>query len=348
MSVPVGASVRPDGGAGGPHPLQGFSSADESARLIRNYRYAVERMMRILGGWIALTPELSAKLLLGRHVWDSAQHADVLGKRLPELRAQAQMSEPPNAAFVAFMNAIEEPERPDQTVERLAGVYRVLKPHLIASYEDHLRRINTVYEPPTEKILVRLIEEERRHVAAGSTILRHLSAAPGLAERGDAWRSQLEALLGAAGGVTGAGLPAPARLDGPPSTLALNDDPSQFIRLEQSPTHWPVPEALEGALAGFGAALVARDAAGLGRWLSSELLVAGSPAARLAGLGPATHHVVAFAKIGDKRAVKIRLEGVRAAGLSGAVTLLTRWAPTADGWRAEAVDAVGLDLLPPA
>ena len=109
-----------------------------------------------------------------------------------------------------------------------------------------------------------------------------------------------------------------------------------------------MPEALEGALAGFGAALVARDAAGLGRWLASELLAAGSPAARLAGLGPETHRVVAFAKIGDKRLVKIRLEGVRAAGLSGAVTLLTRWAPTADGWRAEAVDAVGLDLLPPA
>jgi hypothetical protein len=348
MSVPVGASTRPDGDAGGPHPLQGFSSADESAGLIRNYRYAVERMMRILGGWIALTPEVSAKLLLGRHVWDNAQHADVLGKRLPELRAQAQMSEPPNAGFVAFMNAIEEPERPDQTVERLVGVYRVLKPHLIASYEDHLRRINSVYESPTERILVRLVEEERRHVAAGSTILRHLSATPGLAERGETWRAQLEDLLGAAGGVTGAGLPARVHLDGPPSAPALNDDPQQFIRLEQSPTRWSVPEALEGALAGFGAALVDRDATGIGRWLASELLAAGSPAARLVGLAPETHRVVAFAKIGDKRLVKIRLEGVRAAGLSGAVTLLTRWALTADGWRTEAIDAVGLDLLPPA
>jgi hypothetical protein len=347
MSAPVGASTRPDGDAGGLHPLQGFSSADESARLIRNYRYAVERMMRILGGWIALTPELSAKLLLGRHVWDNAQHADVLGKRLPELRAQAQVSEPANAAFVAFMNAIEAPERPDQSVERLVGVYRVLKPHLIASYEDHLRRINSVYEPPTERILVRLIEEERRHVAAGSTILRHLTAT-GLAERGEAWRVQLEELLRAAGGVTGAGLPAPAHLGGSPSTPALNDDPHQFIRLEQSPTHWPMPAALEGALTAFGAALVARDAAGLERWLAPELLAAGSPAARLAGLGPETHRVVAFAKIGEKRAVKIRLEGVRTAGLSGAVTLLTRWAPTADGWCAEAVDAVGLDPLPPA
>src|SRR5256885_1016470 len=51
-------------------------------------------MMRILGGWIALTPEVDAKLLFGRHVWDCAQHADLWGKRLPELRAAAQVSEP--------------------------------------------------------------------------------------------------------------------------------------------------------------------------------------------------------------------------------------------------------------
>src|SRR5881396_3963587 len=92
---------------------------------MRNYRYAVERAMRALGGWIALTPELSAKLLLGRHVWDLAQHADAFGKRLPELRAHAQVSEPASDRVVAFMDALEEPEAPQQTVERLVGVYRV-------------------------------------------------------------------------------------------------------------------------------------------------------------------------------------------------------------------------------
>ena len=75
--------------------------------------------MRILGGWLALTPELSAKLLMGRHVWDSAQHADLFGKRLPELRAAAQTSEPGSAGFAAFMDALESPEAPDQTPERL-------------------------------------------------------------------------------------------------------------------------------------------------------------------------------------------------------------------------------------
>src|SRR5215470_11444445 len=169
------AATRPTpAGGGGLHPLAGFTSAETSARLIRNYRYAVERMMRMLGGWIALTPELSAKLLLGRHVWDNAQHADLLGRRLPELRAHAHVSEPANAAFAAFMDAVERPAEPGETIERLVGVYRVLKPHLVATYEDHLRRVNEVYEPPTQRILARLIEEERRHVAAGATVVAHL------------------------------------------------------------------------------------------------------------------------------------------------------------------------------
>ena len=136
------------------HPLAGQFGVEDSARLIRHYRYADERMMRTLGGWIALTPELSAKLLMGRHVWDNAQHCDAWGRRLPELRAPAQVSEPPNPAFVAFMDALESPERPEQTVERLVGVYRVLKPHLLAAYADSpRRRPMPVYEPPTRRIL---------------------------------------------------------------------------------------------------------------------------------------------------------------------------------------------------
>src|SRR5262249_42626130 len=189
------------------HPLSGFASVDESARLIRHYRYAVERMMRILGGWIALTPEISAKVLMGRHVWDSAQHADVLGRRLPELRAQAHVSEPPNDRFVAVLDAIEEAERPEQTVERLVGIYDVLKPHLLGSYITHLERANEVYEPPTRRILARCVEDERRHIAAGLTVLRHLTMTPVLESRGKAWRARIETLLTASGGVTGRGLP---------------------------------------------------------------------------------------------------------------------------------------------
>src|SRR3984893_7659798 len=280
--------------------------------------------MRVMAGWIALTPELSAKLWLGRHVWDNAQHADAWGRRLPELRARAQESKPPNDAFVAFMDAIEAPEEPGQTAERLAGIYRVLKPHLLAVYLGHSRTANPVYEPPTCRILERCIEDEGRHIAAGETIIRHLAATPESQSRVAAWQAKLESLLEAAQGVTGRGLPpAPTRTS---RDVPLSDDAREFIRLERAGEKWAIPEDLETAISAFGLALVASDGVGLGRYLD-----AAPDAALLLALddcGLARYNVVAFTKLRRHRIVKYRLEG-----RSRAATLNARWEHGERGWR---------------
>jgi hypothetical protein len=320
--------------------LEGHFSADESARLCRNYRYATERVMRIMAGWIALTPELSAKLLLGRHVWDNAQHADAWGKRLPELRARAQESEPANQAFVALMDALEAPEAPGQTVERLAGVYRVLKPHLLSVYEQHLVRANPVYEPPTCRILSRCVEDERRHIVAGETIIRHLAPSSEAQARAGAWQSKLQDLLEAAGGVTGQGLPRVVGLPAGPSA-PVSDDAREFIRLERAQTRWPIPEDLEGAIRALGDALVSADERTLASFLIAPMDTA-TMAALKAGRF-ASHRAVAFVKLGRHRIVKYRLEGG-----GGAVTLNARWEQGADGWRVGAVDVVKIEQTQPA
>ena len=320
--------------------LEGHFSAEDSARLCRNYRYAAERMTRIMAGWIALTPELSAKLLLGRHVWDNAQHADEWGRRLPELRAHAQESEPANDAFIAFMDAIEAPEAPGDTALRLVGIYRVLKPHLLAVYVGHLENANPIYEPPTCRILARCIEDERRHIGAGETIIRHLAGAPETEARVAAWQAQLAGLLEAARGVTGQGVPPAA---GPHSSalVPISDDASEFIRLERAGENWSIPEDLETRVRAFGDALVAGDGVGLGRFLAAApdaaLLLA------LKDVRLARHEMAAFAKLGRHRIVKYRLEGAR-----GNVTLNARWEQGESGWRVGAVDLVKIEQSQPA
>lgn len=317
--------------------LEGHFSADDSARLCRNYRYACERMTRIMAGWIALTPELSAKLLLGRHVWDNAQHADAWGRRLPELRAHAQESKPPNDAFVAFMDTIEAPEEPGRTAERLAGIYRVLKPHLVAVYDEHRRRANPVYEPPTCRILERCLDDERRHVAAGETIIRHLAPTVESQARVAAWQARLERLLDAAHGVTGEGLPpapAPSSRDVP-----LSDDAREFISLERAGEKWAVPEDLEAAIRAFGDRLVAADAAGLERLLDTEP----DPAVLQALRDSDRYSVVALAKLGRHRIVKYRLEG-----RTRVATVNARWEQGERGWRVGAVDLVKVEQSQPA
>jgi hypothetical protein len=316
-----------------PASLAGVFAVEESAGLLRHCRYAAERTMRMLGGWIALTPELSAKLLLGRQVWESAQQADALGRRLLELRARAQVSEPSSPEFVAFMDELERPEAPHQTVARLVGVYRVLKPHLLAAYEWHLTQANPVYEPPTRRILTRAAEDERRHISAGETILLHLIASPALRERAGIWQGRLEARLVMAGGVTGRGLPAASAFTPQPDPEA-----EEFIRLEQSSRPRDVPDTLLAALGDLGDALVRADEDDIERHFSAG---AARPEPFLPRPGPgpvATHRVVALARVGRQYLAKLRLDGP---GTS--VVILTRWRLEEACWRIAAAEVVRVE-----
>ena len=255
--------------------------------------------MRIMGGWIALTPELPAKLVLGRHVWDCAQHADAWGRRLPELRAPAQQSEPPNDAFVRFMDLLETVDGPGQSVERLTGVYRVLKPHLAAVYAAHLGRANPVYEPPTRRILERCLGEERRHVAAGAAVLRHLASTEVAERRAGQWVERLGGALRAAGGVTGEERE-PA-FEATPSGVDISND---LVALDSRFERERVPPDLAAAVAG--------------EYRGAE--------------------IVAMAKVGEYRLVKVRVPGE-----GGSTLVQSQWRRAGEGWRVVTADILRTD-----
>jgi hypothetical protein len=318
------------------HPLAGPFSVDASAQRIRHYRYAEERLMRMLGGWIALTPELGAKVLFGRHVWDCARHADAWGRRLPELRAPAQQSEPANERVVAFMDLLDGREARHETVERVAGVYRVLKPHLVATYEAHLARANPIYEPPTRRILERCIGEERRHVAAGAVVLERLLRDAACRERAEAWQRRLLRALAEAGGLTG-DAPQPELANDIPTGVGAEGD---LVALESVFDPGVVEADFAPALDAHRAALLAGDLAGLG-----EQVTEGARRAVLAVFstlgGWPTGAVVACAKVGAYRLVKLRLAGPR-----GAVIVQTQWRRSEDGWRIVEADIVGSEPSP--
>lgn len=183
--------------------MDGVYSVRQSATYIMNYRYAEERMMRMMAGWIALTPQIPIKLEMARQVYEDALHTDALGKRLPELRAQAQVSKPANDAFVTFVNAIEDKEEWEDSIERLVGIYRVLKPHLVSHYSAHIAAANPVYEPPTLRILARMVEEEKIHIERGLVLLDDLLDSAEAHRRAANWQAHLEELLAVSGGVIG-------------------------------------------------------------------------------------------------------------------------------------------------
>lgn len=187
--------------------LPGLFGVVETARRVGNYKWIEMRLFEALGGWVATVPELDVKLVLGRHCYHHAWHAELWNKRLPELREMntERLTEPPNDEMVAFVDAVREPEAPELTIEKLVGVYRVLIPRKIAAYTFHLNATSRITDAPTMRSLKFILQDEFEDWREGEMLLQSLITSPAEVERAASRQRELEQLIVAAGGVTGPG-----------------------------------------------------------------------------------------------------------------------------------------------
>jgi len=186
--------------------LHGRYDVETTARRVRNFRYAEEWTMMMLGGWLATIPEVPVKTGFGKIIWECAKAADEFGKRLPELRCgkrAAESSEAGNQAFADFIQEIAAPETPDLSIEKLSGVFDVLKPHLTQVYERHMRETDQIADAPTIEILEEIVRKTERHVAWGHEVLDRLCDTDAKRQRRHARQRELTELLHKSGGVTG-------------------------------------------------------------------------------------------------------------------------------------------------
>jgi hypothetical protein len=116
-----------------------------------------------------------------------------------------RLAVPPNDEFVAFIDAITEPEAPELTIEKLVGVYRVLIPHKIAAYTYHLNATSTITDAPTIRSLKFVLQDELEDWREGEMMLQSLIRTPEDAKRAAAHQGMLEALIVKAGGIAGPG-----------------------------------------------------------------------------------------------------------------------------------------------
>ena len=187
--------------------LPGAFDVEESARRVGNYKWIEMRLFEALGGWVATVPELDIKMRLGTHCYHHAWHAELWHKRLPELREMnpERLTVPPNDELVAFMDAVTEPEAPEQTLEKLVGVYRVLIPHKIAAYTYHLNNTSTITDAPTIRSLTFILQDELEDWRDGEMLIQSLITTKKDVKRASSHQLKLETLMLAAGGITGPG-----------------------------------------------------------------------------------------------------------------------------------------------
>jgi hypothetical protein len=130
----------------------GLSVADRG-RLLSTFRFVQVRLMEIAAAWTPTTPEMEVKVLLGRHIWDLAQHADGLGKRTFELRLPAQHSLRPAEGYLRLLEDVAALE---PTAERLAALYEALLPGLEARYARYLEDADPLQDAPSRVIVERI------------------------------------------------------------------------------------------------------------------------------------------------------------------------------------------------
>ncbi len=185
--------------------LPGLFTVEETARRVGNYRWAEIKLFEVLGGWVATVPELDVKMILGRHCYHHAWHAELWTKRLPELREMNvdRMTEPANPAFAKFMEAVRAPEAPGETIEKLVGVYRVLIPRTIAAYTYHRNGTSEITDSPTIRSLNHALADEYADFTDGEMLIQSLLDSPEKVERAMKRQYELEALIVEAGGIAG-------------------------------------------------------------------------------------------------------------------------------------------------
>ena len=126
----------------------------QKADRIGTFRFTSVHLMEALARWVPTTPELEAKVLFGRHLWDLAQHADWLGRRTGELRASAHYSPRPADAYMA---ALEAMAGATGTLERVSGFYDGLLPDLERRYREYLAETDPLNDEPTVRIIERIL-----------------------------------------------------------------------------------------------------------------------------------------------------------------------------------------------
>jgi hypothetical protein len=155
-----------------------INSVNERGRSIATFRYICIYLMETTARWTPITPEMEAKVMMGRHIWEYAQMADALGKRTFELRLPEQHSIAPVAGYDAFLKEIAKGAN---TADRTASLYDGVIPGIIARFKDYIARTDSILDEPSIVILQRHIVDLERQRVDAAELQRELKLSSGVA-----------------------------------------------------------------------------------------------------------------------------------------------------------------------
>ena len=200
----------------------GYSVVENVSRFLR-YAWIEKRAMEVGLFWLASTPEWEVKEALGLHLSLDADHAADIRVRVSEMRnPMPRMDVSPDPAIDQFFDELLTAQ---DTVEKIVGLYGVLKPALLAAYQTHYEKSNPVIDHPTRRMMKHILIEEEEMMAWGGQAVTAVITTPSTQAKADQFQAHLNAYLQAMGGIMG-DVEKPADL--PPSRVVEPCTPDFF------------------------------------------------------------------------------------------------------------------------
>lgn len=201
-AAPASLLTAAPGGAGGTAPVDVVAvppslPLDRATALYGTYRWAERRVFELAGAWAVGTAEPAVRVHLDvvsrQHAW----HADLWAERLPVLDGvdREALTRPGHPAVATVLERLAAAPG---TVARLAGLYRVVVPRLLVTYERHLAMLSPVADQPAARALRLVRRDELESWEAGEALLQALLAGPERAAEAATAQAAVEGALVAA------------------------------------------------------------------------------------------------------------------------------------------------------
>lgn len=163
----------------------------EKAECLGVFRWIEVFLMETLASWVPTTPEMEMKVLFARHVWETAQNADALGKRTFELRAPLHYTVRPLDSMAACLEGLRGLQG---TGERIFVFYDVVAPALVERYREYLQRTDSLLDEPSVRVIERILDGYVRMQRERAEFCREFNPPRHDAKIEDGWKRQVAAV----------------------------------------------------------------------------------------------------------------------------------------------------------
>lgn len=178
----------------------GYGVEENVTRLVR-YSWFAKRLMDVGLYWLPSTPEWEMKEALALHAHYDARHVAALRTRVSEMRNPApRMDVTPDDAIDAFFDELLTAK---DTLEKVVGLYGVLRPAMLRAQQAHFDTASPVIDHPTRYMLKHILVDLKEVANWGEQAVTAVMAIDEGRQRANAWVKHLEAWLEYAGGIGG-------------------------------------------------------------------------------------------------------------------------------------------------